>query len=334
MAESVQDVDAVITWVDGSDPDHRKKWKKYKKKNPSADNELSTGRDKTRFVDNGELEYCLCSIRKFAPWIRKIYLITDNQRPDFLDEPFRVENNVSIVDHQTIFDTYEWALPTFNSRTLESMLWRIPDLSNHFIYFNDDFVLTKPVRKSDFFRDGHIVLTGEWKPIKNYGFLRLKMNEWVSSIAKRVFGITRSMNLLLQINSARLAGFSSNYFKCPHVPHPIRRKTLSDFFEANPLLLSENIQYKFRNLDQFSAIYLANHLEIDKKKVIFGNEHDYMMLNGEMEIKMTFESKINKIKNQDVRFLCIQGLERFSDSQRNKLDLILRDLLDMDTIYK
>ena len=332
MTESERNVDAVITWVDVNDSGHRKKWKKFKNRNQHTDNELSTGRDITRFVNNGELEYCIYSIRKFAPWIRKIYLITDNQTPEFIDDLFKQEYNVSVVDHKTIFETYEWALPTFNSRTLESMIWRIPDLANHFIYFNDDFVLTKPVKPDDFFRNGKIVLRGGWKTIRKYGSIRLKMNEWVSGVAKHLFGITRSMNLLLQINSARLAGFNFKYFKSPHVPHPIRKQTLSDFFESNPLLLSENIQYKFRNLNQFSAIYLANHLEIKNKKVIFAEKNDFLMLNGELEIKMTFESKINKIKNQDVRFLCIQSLERFSDSQRKKLDLILRDLLDINSI--
>lgn len=332
MNKSVRDIDAVITWVDVSDPDHRKKWKKYKKKNLSADNELATGRDKTRFVDNGELLYCLYSIRKFAPWIRKIHLITDNQVPDFVDDKFRIENNVHIVDHRTIFDSFEWALPTFNSRTLESMIWRVPKLSNQFIYFNDDFVITKPVLPSDFFRDESVVLRGEWKPIRNYGAFRLKMNDWVSNIAKRTFGITRSMNLLLQINSARLAGFNSDYFKTPHIPHPILKETLSNFFGANPLLLSENIQYKFRNLDQFSSVYLAYHLEVKKENASFDKNRDYIMLNGEMEIGMTFESKLKKIKNQDMRFLCIQGLERFTDIQRSKLDQVLRNLLDINSI--
>lgn len=332
MSESVRDIDAVITWVDGNDPGYRKKWKKHKKKNLNIDNELSTGRDKTRFIDNGELKYCLCSIRKFAPWIRNIYLISDNQTPEFVDEKFIKEFNLQIIDHQTIFEPYEWALPTFNSRTLESMLWRVPGLSNHFIYFNDDFILTKPVFPTDFFRDNNVVLRGEWKTIRNYGVFRLKMNEWISSIAKRVFGITRSMNLLLQIKSAKLAGFNQKYFKSPHVPHPLRKKSISDFFDANPLLLKDNIQYKFRNMDQFSAVYLANHQEIKKDNAVIANENDYIMINGEIDVGMTFKYKLKKIVNQDIRFLCVQGLESLTEDQRKELDLILTDLLNINPI--
>ena len=332
MSESVRGIDAVITWVDVNDPKHRKKWKKHKKKNRNIDNELITGRDKTRFVNNGELQYCLCSIRKFAPWIRKIFLITDNQIPDFVDDEFIKDHNLSIINHKTIFKSYEWALPTFNSRTLESMLWRVPDLSNHFIYFNDDFVLTKPMSPSDFFRENRVVLRGSWKKIRNYGAFRLKINEWVSTIAKRLFGITRSMNLLLQIKSAKLAGFNYKYFKSPHVPHPLRKKSISDFFDINPLLLSENIRFKFRNMDQFSAVYLANHLEIKNDNAIIEDENDFIMINGEMEIGVTFESKLKKIKNQDIRFLCIQGFESLKNDQQLELDLILRDLLGINSI--
>tara|TARA_R100001143_G_scaffold63581_1_gene72420 strand:- start:26706 stop:27707 length:1002 start_codon:yes stop_codon:yes gene_type:complete len=332
MSESVRDIDAVITWVDGNEPNHRKKWNQHKKENRNIDNELLTGRDKTRFINNGELKYCLSSIRKFAPWIRKIYVVTDDQIPEFVNEEFISEHNLSIIDHKTIFKSYEWALPTFNSRTLESMLWRIPDLSTHFIYFNDDFVLTKPLYPSDFFYKDQVVLRGGWKKVRNYGALRIKINEWVSAISKRALGITRSMNLLLQIKSAKLAGYDKRYFKSPHVPHPMRKKTISDFFAANPLLLNENIQYKFRNMDQFSAVYLANHLEIKNNNVIFDTENDFVMINGEMEIGMTFTSKLKKIINQDVSFLCIQGLESLTAEQQKELDLILSDLLGIKSI--
>jgi Stealth protein CR2, conserved region 2 len=33
-------------------------------------------------------------------------------------------------------------LPTFNSRAIESMLWRIDGLADRFVYFNDDMMLT------------------------------------------------------------------------------------------------------------------------------------------------------------------------------------------------
>ena len=231
MTEKTKHIDAVITWIDGSDENHRKKRVKTLGKTTNLKgNSLPTGRDKTRFVDNGELRYCIASIRKFAPWIRTIHIITDNQVPDFITPEIQENHNINIVDHKEIFEAYEWALPTFNSRTIETALWRIHDLADRFIYFNDDFIITKPVKPSDFFQGNSVILRGSWKSMKNYGPLRIQMNNSISFVAKKLFGITRSMNLLLQIRSAQLSGLQNKYFRVPHVPHPIQTETLRNFF--------------------------------------------------------------------------------------------------------
>src|SRR5690625_7425323 len=92
------------------------------------------------------------------------------------------------------------------------MLWSIEGLSPRFIYFNDDFVLTKPCKPEHFFQDHTLVLRGKWKRIFKYGKVRQVINQFVSFLAKSVLGITRSMHHLLQIRSALLAGFSSRFF--------------------------------------------------------------------------------------------------------------------------
>src|SRR5690625_6286210 len=84
------------------------------------------------------------------------------------------------------------------------MLWSIEGLSPRFIYFNDDFVLTKPCKPEHFFQDHTLVLRGKWKRIFKYGKVRQVINQFVSFLAKSVLGITRSMHHLLQIRSAQL----------------------------------------------------------------------------------------------------------------------------------
>jgi hypothetical protein len=157
MADYNTRIDAVIAWVDGNDPEHIRKRRNFI--HTEGDNyrrEVPTGRDTTRFTDNGELEYCIRSIRAFAPWIRTIHLVTDNQIPKFLTPDLRRELNVHVVDHRQIFAGFKYALPTFNSRTIETALWRIPNLADHYIYFNDDFILTGDVSPSDFFDEGKV----------------------------------------------------------------------------------------------------------------------------------------------------------------------------------
>lgn len=280
---------------------------------------MPTGRDNTRFINNGELEYCIASIRKFAPWIRTIHLVTDNQVPVFLTPEVQKKERINIVDHTEIFKSYEWVLPTFNSRTIETALWRIPDLAPRFIYFNDDFIITKKVMLEDFFIGDKVILRGRWSTMANYGRVRMKLNNMVSVIAKKVFGITRSMHLLLQIRSAKLAGFDRHYFRAPHVPHPIRTDTLKDFFNEHPSLFEANIKYRFRNMDQFSSINLANHLEIKNGHAVLRDAIDNIMINSEMDFSATIHKKLEKMDKREARFVCLQGFESFNEDHRERI---------------
>lgn len=321
MKNETENIDAVITWVDGNDLNHRKKrlatFKKVADKEPHS---LPTGFDNTRFRDNGELKYCITSIIKFAPWIRNIYVVTDNQQPDFLTSDFKDQHNIHIVDHKEIFESFEWALPTFNTRTIETALWRIPGLAPRFIYFNDDFVITNPVKPDDFFADEKVVLRGNWDSLTRYGPSRLKLNKVASFVAKNIFGITRSMHQLLQIRSAELSGFTDRYFRIPHVPHPVHTKTLKKFFSENPALFKKNIKYRFRNTDQFSAIFLANYLDIKNKNAVLIDADDSLMINGEMDFVLSINQKLKKIRNDHILFVCLQGLERFKEDHRQKIE--------------
>lgn len=322
-------VDAVIAWVDGNDRNHhRKRLATFRKVAEREEHSLPTSFDNTRFRDNGELKYCISSILKFAPWIRNIYVVTDNQVPEFLTSDIRSKHNIHIVDHREIFESYEWALPTFNTRTIETALWRIPGLASRFIYFNDDFVITNPVEPEDFFVNGKVVLRGRWDTISRYGPGRLMLNDIGSVVAKNVLGITRSMHLLLQIKSAELVGFSDQYFRIPHVPHPIITDSLKTFFAENPSLFEENIQYRFRNRDQFSAIFLANNLEIRNQNAVLRDAEDSLMLNGEIDFLPLIYLKLKKIKDDRILFVCLQGLEKFNKYYRYKIEYALDSIFE------
>lgn len=320
------EVDAVIMWVDGNDPEHLARRNAYAHLENEVPNRLPTGGDKTRFVENGELYYCIRSIRKFAPWLRNIYLVTDNQRPGFATDDWLLAHGAAIIDHAQIFEGYEQALPTFNTRTIETMLWRIPGLASRFIYFNDDFMIARPVSPSDFFEGEGVVLRGHWEKQIRYSKWRIAVNNFVSKAARRLFGITRSMHLLLQIKSARKAAFEKEYYRAPHVPHPINRQTLERWFTDHPEELVRNISWRFRNMKQFSAIFLANHLEISQNRVRFSGEDDYLMINGETDISLTFTRKLTRIQNGEVRFICVQAMEKLKPANRAELEMVLNQL--------
>jgi hypothetical protein len=139
-------VDFVFTWVNGKDP----AWRARKqhaagapelKKDMTVDS-LSEG----RWDSFDELRYALRSVAANAPWVRKIFLVTDQQRPEWLQETPRLQ----VIDHADIFAPY-CKRPTFNSHVIESQLHRIPGLAEHYVYLNDDFIILKTIMKFDFF---------------------------------------------------------------------------------------------------------------------------------------------------------------------------------------
>ena len=116
-------IDLVYTWVDGNDIEWQKK--KFIAENKGTFDEYAIS--KSRFRDNNELKYSLRSVEQNMPWINRIYIVTDNQVPEWLDT---TNPKVSIIDHKDIFP--KEALPTFNSRAIEHCIVNIPNLSEHF----------------------------------------------------------------------------------------------------------------------------------------------------------------------------------------------------------
>lgn len=136
------EVDLVYLWVDGSDPVWREKHDRW----VGVVTEGSGVNCEGRYEDNDELKYSLRSVARHAPWVRGIFIVTDGQTPSWLDTS---HPKVRIVDHTEILPPE--VLPTFNSNVLEHVLFRIPGLSEHFIFSNDDMFLNRDVSPSDFF---------------------------------------------------------------------------------------------------------------------------------------------------------------------------------------
>lgn len=136
------DIDIVFSWVDGSDPEFR-----ARRAGMLAQVVVGEGDDadaRIRQID--ELRYALRSVRKNAPWIRRIFIATDSQVPDWLADDPQV-TVVRALDHFADIS----GLPVFNSHAVECQLQHIEGLSEHFLYSNDDMFFARPVRPAMFF---------------------------------------------------------------------------------------------------------------------------------------------------------------------------------------
>jgi hypothetical protein len=204
-------VDVVITWVDGDDPDHKAKRNKY------AAGRKSGGMERARFRDNSELRFALRSLESFAPWLNTVHLVTDGQHPAWLE---LTHPRLRLVDHSE-FIPAEY-LPTFNSHVIEAFLHRIPDLAEHYIYFNDDVFLGRPAWKSEFFTGNGIPLFYlDWRPLRRHGY-----NRSVSEHA------TSYHNTLKFLKQRELLQQDNNGFITAHGPYPQTKSNSRDVFSV------------------------------------------------------------------------------------------------------
>lgn len=138
-------IDFVITWVDGSDT----AWQAEKNRYLAVEKGGSIDAGATRYRDWDNLKYWFRAVEKYAPWVNKVHFVTWGHVPQWLDPD---APKLHIVRHED-FIPREY-LPTFSSHPIELNLHRIEGLSEQFVYFNDDFFLTAPVKPRDFFRKG------------------------------------------------------------------------------------------------------------------------------------------------------------------------------------
>ena len=162
------EVDIVYTWVNGSDPEFQKTmhyWRDLEVKNwksglwsqlqkalnlespemsKSVDQNSASG--KHRFRDNDELRYSLRSVWRYAPWVRKVHIVTNGQVPRWLNTSHPRINVVSIDE---IFPDPSM-VPSFSSPAIEANIHRIPGLADKYLYLCDDFMFGSPVWPDDF----------------------------------------------------------------------------------------------------------------------------------------------------------------------------------------
>lgn len=160
-------VDIVYLWCDSSDDNWRKSKNEHLKQYGRALD--SDSDDECRFLDNDELKYSLRSLEKFVPWINNIYIVTASQVPEWLDT---TNAKIHMVNHEQILP--KDCLPTFNASAIETGLHKIPGLSEHFLFANDDMFFGNFTDKSFFFEpDGKPVFRFSNRKIINKPYRHL-----------------------------------------------------------------------------------------------------------------------------------------------------------------
>lgn len=230
--EDLEPIDAVYTWVDGSDPS----WKARKQARLAGLGEGARGLEASatsdvRFLSRDELRYSLRSLERFAPFIRRVHIVTDRQTPRWLDTRLQ---RLQVVFHDELFPDPSH-LPTFSSQAIESQLHRIPGLSERFIYFNDDILLWHPVTPEDFFDEAGRIRV----------YLDHRDVEWDESDPRFHVGVNAAAR-----NSSRLIeglGAPRIQKRVDHTPYALRKSLLEELWSRFPEELEAVSSHPFRH---------------------------------------------------------------------------------------
>lgn len=295
-------VDVVYTWVDDGD----ETWRAARAEllaQVDAGQQRREAAGAARFRNRDELRYSLRSIHAHAPWVRSIYVVTAGQRPEWLvDHP-----KVTVVDHSEILP--QDALPTFNSHAIETALHKIPGLSEHFIYFNDDVFLGRPLTPEAFFSSsGSFAAFLGGLPVGLKGrddrpFVQAGLNN--RELLRQRFGITATHTMA-------------------HSPHPMRRSVLDALCQDFSAAVDQTARTPFRSATDVSVTSsLAQHYGLASGSAFVGSLELGYVNTSNANVK----SRLGALLRRETDAFCL-GDSHDYDLPEEKVGVVLADFFE------
>ena len=298
-------MDCVLTWVDGEDPAFRSRMTPYL--TGAREDSRNDVAGRARLTSCREIVVAVASILRFAPYIKRIFIVTDGQDPGlgpFLEKHFPGNKvPVVIVDHKVIFEGYEGYLPVFNSMSIETMLWRIPDLSEDFLYLNDDYFLLAPTTEAD-------VLSPGGRSVFYGTPMRVAWADFLRKFHRKKDGKRRISYRDTLANGARIIG-AKDFFMLAHTPEAMKRSVFEAFFRDNPDVMLSNIAHRFREDGQFNVQSLYFNLGVRNGFAECRSPKDVSIMLRPLRSKRGYmKRKLAKaVRIKDLKFGCMNSLQ-------------------------
>lgn len=308
------EIDFVVTWVDMNDPKWQQDFAKHSGKIDNTRNEVTVA----RFRDYGFLKYWFRGIEKFAPWVRKIHFVTCGQHPDWLDIN---HPKIALVNHEDYIP--KQYLPCYNSNLIEIYMHKIPDLTEHFVYFNDDFFIINHLTQKRFFTDG---LPNDIAAFR----LNMGLSLWNKCLRNNIRLINKRFNkkeVLARdhdkwfteaygdkVRLTRLLKFYDKFItlRTPHNAQPYLKKTFEEVWEYAGEELTEMSLNRFRSPKDYT-------LELFKTwQICRSNFAAYNTYNDTKMFPLLFKSKqaIKAIREQSYLLVCINDNEHIRNFEQ------------------
>ena len=231
-------IDIVYLWVDGNDSNWRAK-RQAALQQLAHDSSAAMARYSNvegRFRDNHELRFSLRALEKFFPDHGHVYIVTDAQAPDWL----RASDRLTLVDHRDLMP--EASLPTFDSGHIESYIHHIPNLSEHYFYFNDDVFFGAPVKLDDWFWPGGVYVG--WSDEAEVSNEPLRMDGTALDNACRL------SHQWLNAHAPDLPHYTPRFRTFAHSPRPMRKSVMLALEMLAPELFAAVRSTVFRSWDK------------------------------------------------------------------------------------
>ena len=305
-------IDLVYLWVNDKDEEWQAKRCYWAKKLGIANAEENND---CRYSNNDELKYSLRSAEMYAPWINKIFIVTDNQIPNWLDTN---HPKIKIIDHKEIMP--EECLPCFNSEALETCIANIPELSEYFLCANDDKFFADSVSPNYFFDKNN-------NPIVN-----MRPQTWTKD------EITRSLYKQSYLNTVNI--FNKNYYSNPvhfeklepyHCIEAYRKSYYLECKEKFKKYFEQTTKQKFRAQNAIQRPIIDLYMIIEKHCQLKLNtsvlEQDCQLNVDNLYIAIgNLKNMQESIRAKNPKLLCINDGDYILDKDRYNLKFLLEEL--------
>ncbi|RLP84214.1 hypothetical protein D9V34_02330 [Mycetocola lacteus] len=269
-------IDVVVTWVDGNNREWLERRAAALGQVPPAS---AADENEQRYRDWGLFQFWFRALETNCPWVNKVFLVTAGHVPAWLDLD---HPKLVVVDQDSIVP--EAHQPTFNSQAVEANFHRIPELSERFIYFNDDFYVGAPLSPEFFFPGGlpygvgifdamsmndahaHAMLNASALLNKHFDkrtVLRKNLSKWFTLR----YGAEIYRNIALFPWKQLLPVID------PHLPTPILKSSMVEAFAAAKSELADTSASAFRAYENIAPIYLVNMWQLLTGKFEPRNRH-------------------------------------------------------------
>ena len=326
-------IDFVVTWLDSNDPKWQEDFRKYKGITTTAD------QSKARYRDWDFFKYWFRAVEKYAPWVHKVYVITNGKFPDWINPDC---DKLVLVKHSDYIP--EQFLPTFNSRTIEFYMNRIKGLSEHFVYFNDDMYLNAPVNPDYYFRNGlpcdnnaeSVYNVTAYHPTTRFHisvgrFVKVcvvnghfNRREVIKQSFKNWYGF--HLGLIDRIMSFIISMYPNGWFigfRDRHIEQPYLKSVFDDAWDKESGMLTES-STKFRE-DATLTPYFFRYWQFASNKF-----YPVRLNEGRKYVStLDFMDKIlDTMKNPKIKSLCINDTQKCSDEDYNIMKPIFLKAFD------